>query len=71
MKSNGISENNRTFDELAMTLIHSNRCTECPNTHKAIGNEFYTKKYIESVVRKSAQLPILAEIHHFENFGRV
>ena len=71
MKSNEISENTRSFDELAMTLTHSNRCTEWPNTNKSFGNEFYAKKYIEDVVRKSSQLPILAEIHHFENFGRV
>ena len=71
MKSNEISENTRSFDGLAMTLTHSNRCTECPNTRKSVGNEFYMRKYVEAVVRKSSQLPILAEIHHFENFGRV
>ena len=48
MKSNEISENTQSLDELAMTLTHSNRCTKCPNTRKSIGNEFQKKKYIEA-----------------------
>ena len=71
MKSIQISENTRSFDELVMTLTHSNRCTKCSNTRISIGNEFPMKKYIEAVVRKSSQLRILAEVDHFEIYPRV
>ena len=71
MKSNGISENTQSFDELVMTLTHAKRCIECSNTRISIGNEFHMKKCIEAVVRKSLQLRILAETDHFEKFGRV
>ena len=71
MKSNEISENTRSCDELVMTLTHSKRCIECSNTRISIRNEFPTKWYIEAVVRKSSQLQILTETDHFENFGRV
>ena len=71
LKSDEISENTRSLDELAMTLPPSNRCTECPNTRKSIENEFYMKKYIEAMVWKTSQLPILTEIHYFENYSRV
>ena len=50
MKSNEITQNTRSFDELVMALPHSNPCTECQNTPKSIGNGFYTKKYIEAMV---------------------
>ena len=60
MKSIEISENTRSFDELVMTLTHSNRCTKCSSTRKSIENNFPMKKYIEAVVRKSSQLRILA-----------
>ena len=59
------------FRSALATLGSCNRPIECPNTRKSIGNEFYTRKYIEAVVRKASQLPILAEIHHFENYSRV
>ena len=71
MKSNEILENSRSLNELAMTLPYSNRCTDYPNPRKSIGNRFYSKKYIEAMVWKTSQLPILTEIHHFENYGRV
>ena len=29
------------------------------------------QKYVETVVRKSSELQVLAEMDHFENFGRV
>ena len=60
MKSNEITQNTRSFDELVMALPHSNRCTECQNTYKSIGNGFYTKKYIEAVLLVFIRLEKLA-----------
>ena len=53
MKSNEISENTRSFDDLAITLTHSNRCTEWPTTHKSFGKEFYAKNTSDVVVLRT------------------
>ena len=71
MKSIEIFENTRSFDELVVTLTHSNRCTKCSNTRISIGNEFPMKKYIEAVVRKSSQLRILTETDHLKIYSCV
>ena len=50
-----------------LTLIHRNRCIECPNASKTIGNQLPMKKYIGAVLRKSSQLELVAEIGPLEN----
>ena len=54
-----------------VTLGWCNRSIEGSNTHITFKNGFPMKKYIEAMVRNSSQFQILAEIYHFENFGRV
>ena len=67
MKINDISENSPLCSGFVMSVTHSSRWIECPNTRKSIGNGFPMKKYVGAVVRKSFQLVIAAEIDHSEN----
>ena len=53
--------------ELRLTLTYRNRCIECPDASKTIGNQLRMKKYIGAVLRKSSQLELVAEIGPFEN----
>ena len=53
------------------TLAYRNRCTECPNAWKSIGNRFLITKYIGAVGRKSFELEIVAEIGSFQIFYRL
>ena len=53
--------------ESSMTSAHRNRCIECPDASKTIGNQLPMKKYIGAVLRKSFQLELVAEIGPFEN----
>ena len=71
MQINDISETFPLYSTVLMAFTASSRWIECPDIRKSLENGFAMKKYIEAVVRKSSRLPILAEIHHFENFGRV
>ena len=52
-----------------MTFSQSNRWIEVPNTRKSTENGFTMEKYIGTVVRKSLQLVMVAEIHYFENIN--
>ena len=54
-----------------MMLSHPNQSKELANGSERLENGIFVQKYIEAVVRKSSRLQILAEIDHFENFGRV
>ena len=53
--------------ESSMTLAHRNRCIECPDASKTIGNQLPMKKYIGAVLRKSFQLEVVTEIGPFVN----
>ena len=54
---------------LRMTLTHPNRCTECRDASKILGNQLPVKKYIGAMVRKSFQLEFVAETDAFENLS--
>ena len=60
----------RSFRHL-MTLSELNWYKEFANGSETLKNGTFMQKYVEAVVRKSSRLQILAEIDHFENFGRV
>ena len=45
-----------------MTLTNPNRSIEWPDAPRTIKNEFSVKKYVGSVVLKSFQLQLVAEI---------
>ena len=53
--------------ELRLTLTYRNRCIECPDASKTIGNQLPVKKCVGAVLRKSSQLELVAEIGPLEN----
>ena len=57
----------RTPFESSLTSSPRNRCIECPDASKTIGNQLPVKKCIGAVLRKSSQLELVAEIGPFEN----
>ena len=65
-----ISENSPLCCGFVMSVTHSSRWIECPNTRKSIGNGFPMKKYVGAVVRKSFQLVIATGVDHPENKNR-
>ena len=52
----------RTPFESSLTSSPRNRCIECPDPAKSIGNCFSMKNYAGAVLRKSFQLELVAEI---------